>query len=142
MTTLAAEILAAVGAFDAAVRRAAVVEYARAVLAYQPASYDDAAALRDGAVELIDAEMADAGDAGEDDTYATLGALRSALCRDIASRGADLAPMRAFVLNGSLPALAIANRLYRDAARVDALVIQVDPEHPLFMPQSFTALAA
>jgi prophage DNA circulation protein len=42
---------------------------------------------------------------------------------------------------GSLPALVLAHRIYDDAGRADQLVQQVQPVHPLFMPQSFQALA-
>ncbi|MCV5934699.1 multidrug DMT transporter permease, partial [Escherichia coli] len=37
------------------------------------------------------------------------------------------------------PSLALANRLYQDAARADELVQAVSPVHPAFMPLSFTA---
>jgi prophage DNA circulation protein len=122
-------------------RRAAVVAMARASAAYQPASADDAAALRAKVCESLDAEIVVAGDQGADDVYNTLRALRAAVSKDLAERGAGL-PTTVFVGSAQpLPALALAQRLYRDSARADELVTQSGCIHPAFMPTNFKALS-
>lgn len=138
MDPTAAALVAASSLF----RRAAVVELARAAAAYQPTSYDDAVAVRRAVVAAIEGEMDDAGDAGDDGTYAALLALRTAVVRDLTARGADLAPLRQVTPPAALPALTLANQLYADATRADDLVARTDPAHPLFLPTSFRALAA
>lgn len=137
-TALAAQAQHLADAF----RRAALVELALAATDYQPASYDDAFHLREVVAGALDAEIAIAGDQGEDGVYAAFRTLRAAVVQDLTARGADLAQVRTFTLGGSLPALAVAQRLYGDAARADGLVAQVDPVHPLFMPPVFQVLAA
>lgn len=132
----------AVAAFQAMVRRAAVVELAIAASDYQPTSYDDAIAVRDQVSSAIAAEMDAAGDAGDDATYAAFATLRTAVIRDLAARGASLAPLKTVSLPASQPALTLAERLYADAARADDLVARARPRHPLFMPTRFRALAA
>lgn len=122
-------------------RRSAVVALAAAGAAYQPASYDDAVDTLARIVEALDAEIVVAGDAGEDGVFLALRAQRAAVVEDLRARGANLAPIATFVSPEPLPALAHAQRIYRDAARADELIIQADPVHPLFMPVSFQALA-
>jgi prophage DNA circulation protein len=122
-------------------RRAAVVALSAAGAAYQPASFDDAARLLDQIVAVLDAEILLAGDAGEDGVYAALRAQRAAVVEDLRSRGADLAPIVTVATPEPMPALALAQSLYRDAGRGDELITQADPVHPLFMPVSFQALA-
>ena len=123
-------------------RRAAVAAMARAATTYQPASSDDALAVRANVCGFLDAEITIAGDNGEDDAYTALKDLRTAVVQDLTTRGADLAPIKTFTVNAPLPALVLANRLYRDPSRADALVTQVNPIHPAFMPTTFKALAA
>lgn len=130
------------GAIGDLFRRTAVIALARASAIYQPASYDDAAALRELVTGLLDDEITLAGDQGEDASYAALRALRVAVVKDLTARGASLAPIVAFELSSPLPALAAATRLYRDPSRADQLVTQVDPVHPLFLPPDFAALAS
>lgn len=123
-------------------RRAALAALAQAASTYQPSSYDDAAAVRTLVCGLLDAEIAKAGDQGEDDSYNALRALRVAVVQDLTARGATLAPIQTFTMHASLPSLALAQRLYRDPSRSDELEIQANPIHPLFMPTTFKALAS
>ncbi len=122
-------------------RRAAVVALARASAAYQPASADDAAAVRDTVCGLLDNEIAIAGDQGEDGTFNALRAVRAAVAADLAKRGAALPSITTVTTPQAVPAPVIAQRLYRDPARADELVTQANPPHPAFMPTSFRALA-
>jgi prophage DNA circulation protein len=122
-------------------RRTAVVALSTAAAAYQPASFDDARDLLARLVDALDREILIAGDAGEDGVYVALRAQRAAVALDLRARGADLAPIGLFTTPAPVPALAAAQRIYRDAGRADELVIQADPIHPLFMPVQFRALA-
>jgi prophage DNA circulation protein len=123
-------------------RRAAVVAIARASATYQPWSYDDAVSLRTAVAGYIDAEIQVAGDEGDDASFTALSALRVAVVQDLTTRGATLARMTAVTSPEPEPALALAQRLYRDPSRADQLVTEAQPVHPLFMPTSFQALAA
>lgn len=122
-------------------RRVAIASLAETVATYQPASQNDAIDVQTAVTAIIDAEILVAGDAGDDASYDALRELRQAVVADLQARGADLAVMGTFSFNGSLPALALANRIYRDPARADGLVRQVNPIHPAFMPPTFDALA-
>ena len=125
----------------AACRRAALISLARAAADYQPASYEDAQAVRDTVSALLDEEATLAADAGDSATYHALWALRAAVVADLTARGADLSTVRTVTTKASLPAAVLAQRLYQDATRSDQLVTWADPWHPLFMPISFQALA-
>jgi prophage DNA circulation protein len=122
-------------------RRAAVVSVCRASANYQPSSYDDAAALRATVTGLLDAEIQIAGDQGEDATYNALRSVRAAVVQDLTARGGSLAKLVTINTGRPLPALALAQRAYRDASRSDELIAEAEPIHPAFMPTSFKALA-
>lgn len=122
-------------------RRSAIAQVATSSTAYQPASADDAIGVRDTVVALIDAEIQVAADQGEDDVYASLRTLRQAVVTDFDSRGQGLAAVTTFQFSGPIPALALANRIYRDVGREGELVSQANPVHPAFLPTSFKALA-
>lgn len=122
-------------------RRAALVALCRASTSYQPASFDDAAALRTQITDLLDAEILDAGDQGEDATFDALRNLRTAVVRDLTQRGANLAQLATISSPTTMPATVIAQRVYRDSTRADELVVQANPRHPAFMPVSFRALS-
>lgn len=123
-------------------QRAVATALARAGALYQPSSYDDAFALLSKVSDALDAVATAAADAGDDASYAALRTLRVEVVADLRARGAGLARVSSFILPAPMPALAIAQRLYRDPDRGDELVGEVDPIHPLFMPTSFQALAA
>ena len=129
-------------AMAAACRRAALVSLARASAAYQPTSYNDAAALRLSLTAALDAEITAAGDAGEDATYTALKTLRSAIVRDLTVRGASLPSVVTVALRQSLPALAIAQMLYRDGSRADEIAAASGAIHPAFCPISFQTLTS
>jgi prophage DNA circulation protein len=129
------------GATRDVLRRAALIEGARAVARYQPSSYDDAAALREAVCTWLDAEIAIAGMQGADATFESLRVLRAAVVNDLTQRGAQLSRMAPVTLNATLPASVVAQRLYQDVTRADGLIAQVDPVHPAFMPPRFMALS-
>jgi prophage DNA circulation protein len=135
----------AMGAMQSAMgdlfRRAAAAALARASSTYQPASADDAAAIQAQVCAVLDAEITIAGDDGQDDTFNALRAMRSAVVKDMSTRGAALASITTISVTRSLPASVLAQRLYRDPSRADELVIQANPRHPAFMPLSFKALS-
>lgn len=125
----------------AMLRRAVIGQIAVSATSYQPSSADDAAAMRDTIIGLMDAEITIAADQGEDDVYLALRALRTAVVDDFGSRGAGLSEIRSYSFGDALPALVLANRLYRDPSRSDELVTQAAPIHPAFMPTTFKALS-
>lgn len=122
-------------------RRVTIASLAQAAGAYQPFSQEDATRVQTLVVGVIDSETLIAGDMGDDATYDALRSLRKAVVADFQKRGGDLAEMEVFAFNASLPALALASRIYRDPGRADELVRQVDPIHPAFMPSKFEALS-
>lgn len=125
----------------AACRRVALVSLARASAAYQPVSYDDAIAQRDLIADALDTEILAAGDTGEDATYLALKTLRAAVIQDLTARGGSLPKVIPLVLNQSMPSLAIAQRLYRDASRSDEITAEANAPHPAFLPTHFKVLA-
>lgn len=122
-------------------RRSCAIVQAQVATRYQPASRDDAQAVLTLVLAALDAEIADAGDLGEDDTYNALRALRTAVVQDLTTRSAGLSAVSTVTTAASLPAPALAQRLYRDSTRADELVQAADPIHPAFMPRAFQALA-
>jgi prophage DNA circulation protein len=131
-----ASMQSAVGAL---LRRTALADLAVATSTYQPASSEDAIAVRDQVAGLIADEIQVAGDAGDDDSYVALIGLRAAVIDDLNTRGAQLASMQDFSFNGSMNALALAQRMYRDPSRANELILQSGAIHPAFMPQEFQA---
>lgn len=125
----------------ALLRRGCVIALALLSSQYQPVSRDDAQAVLTVVLASIDAEIAIAGDMGEDDTYNSLRALRTAVLADLEARAASAASLATVSTTASLPAPVLAQRLYRDATRADELVQAADPIHPAFMPTAFQALA-
>ncbi|MDT9170972.1 hypothetical protein RSW14_25545, partial [Escherichia coli] len=70
----------------------------------------------------IDVAIDAAGNTAQDDLYTALRTLRAAVVEDLRTRGASLAHVRTFTVAAPLPALALAQRLYRNAGRADELV--------------------
>jgi prophage DNA circulation protein len=136
---------AAIGVMTAAMaaicRRVALVSLARASAAYQPSSYDDAAALRIVLAAAFDVEITAAGDAGEDQSYMALKALRAAVIQDLTTRGASLPTVVTFSCPLPLPSLVIAQRLYKDASRSDEIAAEAQAIHPAFCGTSFAVLS-
>ncbi len=112
-------------------RVAAVAEGARAASAIAFDSYQDAAGTRDEILAALDLVV----DAGPDDaTYNAVRTLRAAVVMDIAGRGADLGRLVQWTPGVTMPALAIAQRLYSDARRDEELLLRNRVRHPLFVP--------
>jgi prophage DNA circulation protein len=123
-------------------RRSAVIAMARAGAAYQPISSDDAVAVRGQVLAAIDGEITVAGDQGDDDVYTALRALRANVVGDLNTRGASLPTLVTVRTAATVPALALAQRLYRDPSRTDEIVGRAGPVHPAFMPLTFKTLNA
>lgn len=128
-------------ALAALLRRCALAQLAITLTTYQPISQEDANTVMGTAVGLIDAEIDVAGDAGDDNSFQALRALRQTVITDLQARGADLAVIATFRFQASLPSLVLANRIYRDPTREPGLVQQINPIHPAFCPTTFQALA-
>jgi prophage DNA circulation protein len=122
-------------------RRAAVVGMARASALYQPATIDDAVSVRNSVCAALDSEITIAGDQGNDSTFNALRAVRAAVSHDLTSRGAGLPSIAQVGTPLPIPAIALAQQLYRDPSRADQLVMQANCPHPAFMPIRFKALS-
>lgn len=113
------------------VRAAAVIERARAVAALDFADYQEAIAIRESVAEQLDTVA----DATSDDTlFDSLTALRAAVVRDIAVRGADLARLVTVTLPATKPALVLAHELYQDASRDADILARNRVVNPGFVP--------
>lgn len=132
-------LTAANAGVTAMLRRSTVAALADSTSAYAPTSYDDAEALRSTVCDALDAEIVSAADAGDDGTFEALTALETAVVLDLTTRGESLATMRSVVTGASLPVIVLAQRLYQDVSRYDALVQQIDPINPAFAPVTFRA---
>jgi prophage DNA circulation protein len=129
----------------ALVRRAALIESARAASAVDFTSYDDAIAARDELAARLDDEgagmpPAPAG-AGQpviipvaDPVYQALTAVRVALVRDLSARAVDAPRLSSAVLPATLPALVVAYRLLGDATQDAGIVARNRVRHPGFVP--------
>ncbi|MDO8933776.1 MAG: DNA circularization N-terminal domain-containing protein [Rhodocyclaceae bacterium] len=115
-----------VAAVESLVRRAAIIESARAVTAVDFAataasdrvSYQEAVALRESLADALESEAAAAPAA----TYNALTDLRVAVVRDITARGADLPRLSTITTPSTLPALVVSYRAFGDARRADEIV--------------------
>lgn len=121
-------------------RRQTVCELANASAQYQPSTSSEAAAIRTRALLYIDAEILTAGNQGNDGVYAALRALRAQVVLDMNAKGARLPTLVKVTTPTPMPALALAQRLYRDQSRETELVRRANPIHPAFMPVFFEAL--
>lgn len=83
-----------------------------------------------------------AADAHDGAAYQAVIALHAAVVRDLAERGRRLPRRVGYSFARTVPALALANRLYGDAGRAGELVAENKVAHPLFMPGSGRALSA
>jgi prophage DNA circulation protein len=122
-------------------RCAACAALGEATLAYAPASYEDAQAVRLAVCAALDRQATVCADAGRDASFAALRDLRTAVAIDLAIRGANLAWLVEVETQQPMPALAEAWTLYQDTTREPALVAASGARHPLFMPVSFSALS-
>lgn len=130
-TTAARQLEAAnQAAFHTLVRGAAIAQAVHVISTMDFTSYDDAVLVRDELLEEIELLADDA----PDSVYTALVDVRVALVRDIGMRAANLARVVSITLPETEPALVVAHRLYRDAARADEIVARNRVEHPLFVP--------
>ena len=137
------EALSAIGqAFARAIHRAAAARLVTTAGAYHPSSADDAAATIARLAGLLDTVATEAADVRDDQSFRAIRSARAAVVQDLRQRGTTLARVRQYRPGSAMPSLALAQRYYRDPARGDQLVAQVQPVHPLFMPATFQALAA
>lgn len=124
-------------------QRTAAVSLVNAAAAYRPSTADEAIALRNGVVDVLDLLIDAAGDSDDDTSYQALRTMRSAIVQQLNLVGATLPGLVDFTLQGSVPALALAQRLYQDADRADELVMRSGAVHPAFLPPTtFKVLSA
>ena len=138
---LAQQAMAAQDAIADNLRCAACAALGAATQAYQPASYQDAQALRANVCGVLDAQAIRCADAGRDASYQALRNLRWVVSMDLALRGADLARLVEVETRVSMPSLAEAWTLYQDTTREPAIVASSGVRHPLFMPTDFPGLS-
>lgn len=122
-------------------RRASLTALARAVADYRPSSYDDAVATLNAVAIPLDAEILVAADLGDAATYQALRLLRTAVTRDLITRGSELPKLMTVRRAMPLPSLTLAYQIYGDAGRSDELIARADPINPCFMPVQFLALS-
>jgi len=116
------------------VRRAAALEAAKVSARAAFASYEDAVALRDRVVSLIDDQAESAGELGDDEAFRAMRNLATAVIQDITARGAQLARLTTFTPPATMPALVISDRLYGDTTRADEIIARNRIAHPGFVP--------
>jgi prophage DNA circulation protein len=122
-------------------RRSALISMARACASYQPASYQDAAAVLVQATALFDLEIEAAADVWDAASFAALRTLRTDVVDDLTTRAAQVPILVTVTTNVPLPAAVQAYRLYGDATRADGLIQQAAPINPLFLPTTMTVLS-
>ncbi len=127
-------------ALSALFRRYALAQLAVTLTTYQPSSQNDAQTVLTNATALFDSEITIAGDAGDDESYMALRALRQSMIADLTTRAAGLPSIEAFSFQASMPSLALSQRIYRGITQEPALVQQASPRHPAFMPTAFMAI--
>jgi prophage DNA circulation protein len=132
---------AAQDAIADSLRCAACAALGEATLAYAPASYEDAQAVRRAVCDALDRQATACADAGRDASYGALRDLRTAVAIDLAIRGANLAWLVEVQTQAPTPSLAEAWTLYQDTTREPALVAAANVAHPLFLPVSFMGLS-
>lgn len=111
------------------VERAAIIESARQTTTIQFDSQQDAIAIRDELVDVMDEKMLTA----DDETYLAMQDLKVAVVRDLTDRAAKLKQLRQYPINDTLPALVIAHQLYQDANRDNEIVSRNRIGHPGFV---------
>lgn len=114
------------------VQDAVLIEQAKCSAAMTFESYDDAVAIRDALISGLETRMSTA----DDEVYRAFDSLRTAIVADIAARGLYLERLTTLTLPTSLPALALAWRLYGDATRDEELIARNSRLicHPGFVP--------
>ena len=111
------------------VRRAGVIEAARATSSIEFDSQDQAVAIRDIVIDAINNEQLTA----SDDVFVALTDLRTAVVNDINTRAVDLSKVVAYTPKATMPAVVLAYRLYGDATRDQEIVARNSISHPGFV---------
>lgn len=111
-------------------RQAAVIEAARVSTQIQPASYNEAIALRDDIAGQLETHA----ETAPDPVYRALTDLRIAVIQDINTRAADLSRTVQYPVPRTLPALVVAHRLYGNVSQADSIVARNRIRHPGFVP--------
>ena len=114
------------------------VEAARASAGMTFDSYDEASAVRTELCDQLDDLMTAAADAGDDNAFQALQAVRLAAAADITARGGSLAMLTSIQLPTAQPALVVAYRLYGDATLGDDVASRNDVANPGFVPGGVT----
>lgn len=83
--------------------------------------------------ELMEAVDPVGGAPISDKVYQALAALRSAVGKDLRSRGAQLPELTTYTPPATLPALVVAHRIYGDATRADEVTARNRISHPGFV---------
>lgn len=96
------------------IRRSGVIEAARQAAGGLFDSDRDALALRDTLFNALEDLIFAAGDAGDDPAFTALSNLQAAVTRDLTTRAADLTRLVPVTPLATVPALALAGRLYGD----------------------------
>ncbi|MFH5926447.1 DNA circularization protein [Roseomonas xinghualingensis] len=119
---------------EALIRQTAL---AAAVQTYALADWphaDAAVPIRDALIEALDTAAEHAANAGDDELFRAWRALSVAVVEDFRERIQQAPRMVPYDAGRSLPALAAAHRLYRDASRADELAGVTGAPHPAFLP--------
>lgn len=101
-------------ALEDMVVRTALAKEAEAVSGVEFDNYTQATQIRDDLSGRIEQEMYKASDAGQNETFLSLGKLQVALVRDVTDRVINLPRVMNVKPSETEPALVIANRLYGD----------------------------
>lgn len=117
-------------AIQALVRRAALVEAAKASARIEYASRNEAIAARDELAERLEAEA----ETAPDTVYFALTDLRVAIVKDISARSANMASLTSYTPNATLPAIVLAYQLYEDPERAEEIIARNQVRHPGFVP--------
>lgn len=119
-----------------------LAEEVRAISQYAFTSRDDVESTIGAMNAAFDPAIDFAAVADDATAYRSLVALRAAMARDLSVRGWPLPSMTNFAFSKGRSMLALANRLYGDASRVDELTLENKVVHPLFGPSSGRALSS
>lgn len=117
-------------AVQALVRRASLVEAAKASAQVAYVSREEAIAVRDNLAARLEIEA----ETAPDPVYFALTDLRVAVVNDIQTRAADLARLVQFTPGATAPAIVLAYRLYEDPERADEITTRNKIRHPGFVP--------
>jgi len=128
-------------AIDDLVHGLAVTEQARALLARDFVSYDDAVAARDAMTDDLESVIVSAGDRGDDAVFAATGNMKTAIVTDLTARGASLARIVYRGLGRPMNALVLAQRLYQDSSREGEIAARNGTPHPGWLPVTIEALS-